>query len=347
MLISICIPQYNRSRHLLAVLDTIRVQDYPKVEVIISDDCSTDDSFRVIPEYIARIGSDCAVKFHYVRHDKNLGYDANLRAALMLATGEYLFILGNDDALPLSSTLSTIAKTLTKMCKPEIVVGNYFPYGHPTEIVRRCTSTGIVGKGPEAALKSYRLFSFVAGILLRRDAFHAHNTDSYDGSVYVQMYLGARIIASGGTLATLDEVVVAKDVTIGGEKANSYLDFLKRENTRIIPQMGGLDQVGRVVCDAILPFVPIAKRADFLVRVYRQLLTFSYAHWLYQYRKDGVYLASVNLALGCSPGRLLRFRKTSWLTRARIWIVYLPVTLLGLLTPVGLLQLIKMRLFHK
>lgn len=347
MLISICIPQYNRARHLLAVLDTIRSQDYPQVEVVISDDCSKDDSATVIPEYIARVELGSAVKFRYIRHDKNLGYDANLRAALGAATGEYLLILGNDDALPQSSTLSSIVKTLEQLGKPEIAVGNYFQYGHPEQVVRRATATTVVGKGPDVALKSYRLFSFVAGILLRRDAFHAHNTDRCDGSVYVQMYLGSRIIASGGTLATMDEAIVSKDVTIGGEKANSYLDFLRRENDRITPRMGGLDEVGRVVCDAILPCVPEARQSDYLVGIYRQLLSYSYANWLYQYRRDGVYLASVNLALGCSPGRLLRFRKTSWAARARIWFVYLPVTLAGLLAPLSLLETIKVRIYRR
>ena len=40
MLISICIPQYNRVKYLLVVLDSIRAQNYSEIEVIISDDCS-------------------------------------------------------------------------------------------------------------------------------------------------------------------------------------------------------------------------------------------------------------------------------------------------------------------
>jgi glycosyltransferase involved in cell wall biosynthesis len=347
MLISVCIPQYNRSSHLLAVLDTIRVQDYSKVEVVISDDCSMDDSARVIPEYIAALEPNSKMKFRYLRHDRNLGYDANLRAALEAATGEYLFILGNDDALPLPSTLSTIVRMLEDLGKPEIAVGNYFQYGQPEQVIRRAASTVVVGKGPDVALKSYRLFSFVSGILLRQDAFRDHNTDQYDGSVYVQMFLGARIIAAGGKLATLNEAIVAKDIAIGSGKANGYIDFLKRDNARITPRMGGLNQVGRVVCDAILPCVPEAKQSHYLVSIYRQLLSYSYANWLYQYRRDGVYLASVNLALGCIPGGLLRLRQTSWLTRFRLWLVYLPVTLAGLLAPLGLLETIKVRIYRR
>lgn len=347
MLISICIPQYNRSRHLLAVLDSIRAQDYPEIEVVISDDCSSDDSATVIPEYISRFSSESQVRFRYLRHDRNLGYDANLRASLAAASGDYLFILGNDDALAQTSTLSMLAQTLEALGKPNIVVGNYHPYNHPEQVVRRATATAVLGTGPDVALKTYRLFSFVAGILLRRDAFHVHNTDQCDGSVYVQMYLGARIVAAGGMLATIDEAIVAKDITIEGEKANSYLDVLKRDNSRITPRMGGLDQVGQVVCDAILPCVDEKDQTNYLVGIYRQLLGYSYAQWLYQYRKDGVFLASVNLALGCTPGRMLRFRQVSWSGYMRIWLVYLPVTLAGLLAPLSLLESVKNHLYRR
>ena len=78
MLISVCIPHYNRSRYLLAVLDSIRVQDHPEVEVIISDDCSTDDSAEVIPKYLASVEGSTQVRFKYMRQPKNLGYDGNL-----------------------------------------------------------------------------------------------------------------------------------------------------------------------------------------------------------------------------------------------------------------------------
>jgi glycosyltransferase involved in cell wall biosynthesis len=344
MLISICIPHYNRSGHLLKVLDTIQRQDHQEFEVIISDDCSDDDSFTVVQEYIANLDLSCSVKFRYIRQKKNLGYDINLRNSLGAASGEYLLILGNDDALPHSTTLSYIANTLEKLGKPEVAVGNYFQYGSQDCIVRRVSATGIAGKGPYVALRSFRLFSFVAGIILRRDAFLEHDTNTCDGSVYAQMYLGARIIASGGTLGTIREAIVAKDVTIGGDKANSYLDFLERDNAKITPRMGGLDQVGRVICDAILPLVPSAKCNYYHVKIYQQLISYSYANWLYQYRLDGVYLASVNLALGCTPGNLLRFRPASLLVHSRVWLVFLPVTLAGLLAPIALLKAIKLRI---
>ncbi len=346
MLISICIPQYNRSRHLFAVLDSICRQDYPDIEVVISDDCSHDDTETAVPAYISRIAPDRGIRFRYIRQRQNLGYDANLRASLTAASGDYLFILGNDDALPAVTTLSDVAKVLGLLKNPDIVVGNYYQANCPDQVIHRVRSTMIVGTGPEVAVRWYRVFSFVGGIIINRSAFLSHNTDQYDGSVYVQMYLGARIIAAGGRLATIDKAIVAKDVMVGGIKANSYADVLKRDNARITPRMGGLDQVGRVVCDAILPHVQAAKKTIFLVSIYRRLLSYSYLYWLVQYRKDGVFRASLNLALGCMPTRLLRFRPVSWWGHVLVWLVYFPVTLAGLTTPLRLVDVVKRRVYR-
>ena len=82
MLISICIPHYNRSKYLLVVLESIRDQDYTTTEVIISDDNSTDDSVYLIPEYIAALEGRTPIKFRFIRQPKNLGYDGNVRASL-------------------------------------------------------------------------------------------------------------------------------------------------------------------------------------------------------------------------------------------------------------------------
>lgn len=345
MLISICIPHYNRAKYLLKVLESIKAQHYRLIEVIISDDCSKDDSATVIPEYISSISSSSHVRFRYLRQKRNIGYDANLRASLAAASGDYLFILGNDDALPKINTLSIVVKILESLGKPDVAFGNYYPFENPNQVVRRALSTAIIGSGPDVARKAYRSFSFVGGIIMRREVFHQHNTDKYDGSIYVQMYLASRIIAAGGTLATIQDAIVEKDIMIGDERANSYIDVLKWNNSSITPKTGGLDQVGRVVCDAILPYVDSPRQSAFLASIYIQLFRYSYAFWLYQYRKDGVFRAAVNLAFGCLPARLLRYRPVGWLTRLRIFLVYVPVTFAGLVLPLRLLDAIKQRLY--
>src|SRR5437763_13060965 len=95
MKISICIPKYNRIDYLLKSLDIIQSQIYSNIEVVISDACSTDSTERDIKALIP------SYKFPivYHRNSVNLGYDANYRKSIELATGDYVIVIGNDDSI--------------------------------------------------------------------------------------------------------------------------------------------------------------------------------------------------------------------------------------------------------
>ena len=341
MLISICIPHYNRSKFLLVVLESITKQDYTNIEVIISDDCSTDVSQYMIPRYIAEQVNKCSVRFRYIRQEQNIGYDKNLRASMAAAEGDYLFILSNDDALPRNDTISNLVTILKQLSFPDVAFANLHPYGRESEVARRAQKTALIGSGPYVALKTFRSFCAVCGLIMKRSAFRKHDTSEYDGSIYVQIYLAARIISSGGTLASISESLVAKDVLVSGEKANSYLDVLACDNSEFMRKTGGLDQVGRVVCDAILPCISASHRWKYILSIYGQILTYSYPYWLYDYRKNGVYRASVNLAMGCFPPNLIKIQGVPLHVHVCLLVLYVVVTISGLLVPVWFLEKIK------
>ena len=51
-LVSIVITNYNREKTIATAIESALVQDYPNLEIIISDNCSTDDSVNIIKKYI-------------------------------------------------------------------------------------------------------------------------------------------------------------------------------------------------------------------------------------------------------------------------------------------------------
>ncbi len=344
MLISICIPQYNRCRTLLAVLETIRKQDHPEIEVIISDDASTDDSEKLIPDYIRAHEKTSAARFRYIRNKKNRGYDANLRAALAAGEGEYLFILGNDDALPKDDTVSRLVSVLKDLDHPEVAFSSMELYGEGNQRVRQFRETKVLGSGPEIAAKNFRYFCPVMGIVMKRSVFKKYDTSEYDGSIYVQIYLVVRAVASGARLACISESLVAKDVHVPGEKINTYEEGLALANDRLRPKTGGLDQVGRVTCEALLPSVPISERGKYIFSVYSQLLLRSYPYWLWDYRKKGVYRAAVNLAWGCFPCRLIKVDRVPLFIHVRLFALYFVITAFCLLAPIKFLEAVKQKL---
>jgi glycosyltransferase involved in cell wall biosynthesis len=90
-LVSICIPTYNSARYLTQCLDSIASQTYQNVEVIISDNASTDDTVAIIGGYVNRYG----YKLHV--NETNKGAAANFNKLIGLAKGEYVAIYHADD----------------------------------------------------------------------------------------------------------------------------------------------------------------------------------------------------------------------------------------------------------
>lgn len=341
MLISICIPHYNRAEYLLKVLDTIKEQTYKNIEVIISDDCSKDDSEIRIPDYIKNVAlSDEQIKFKYTRQEKNLGYDANLRASLEAGTGEYLFILGNDDGLNGSDAIQKLVDHLKQYDYPEVTFCNSMEYGIENSTQYRTNITGVFGKGPEVAIQLFRCFSFVAGIAYKKDSFRKYDTNKHDGSVYFQMYLSTKIISAGGRVSAIKDPFVAAGVKIAEQKANSYMDILKERNKNIHEERGGLDRVFSVTLDGVKEHIKPGEINSYIKKIYSQLYFFTYPFWLYAYRKEGVYKASVNLALGCRPTSLIK-NNLSFINFFHSWFIYLIVTVSGLLLPVSFVDTFK------
>lgn len=93
-ILSICIPTYNRSSCLAELLDSIIAQNVPEIEVIVSDDGSSDDTGEVAQGYGRRIAN-----FTYLRQPINIGVDRNVAAVTAAATGDYLWLVGDDDRL--------------------------------------------------------------------------------------------------------------------------------------------------------------------------------------------------------------------------------------------------------
>lgn len=94
ILLSICIPTYNRSNCLKICLDSIVNQKWfnNNVEIIISDNASTDNTTNTVNRYQEKYNN-----FHYYRNNENLWFDKNLNNAVTKANWRYCLILWDDD----------------------------------------------------------------------------------------------------------------------------------------------------------------------------------------------------------------------------------------------------------
>lgn len=95
-LVSVSIPTYNSAAYIKECLDSVLEQDYPNIEIIVSDDASTDDTVSILLDYQSKHSS---IKLNF--NKTNLGITKNCNVILSLCKGKYIaFFAGDDVMLP-------------------------------------------------------------------------------------------------------------------------------------------------------------------------------------------------------------------------------------------------------
>lgn len=94
--VSVIIPNYNYANYIIERIDSILMQTYPIYELIILDDCSTDNSVEVIEEKIKTIKD---IKVQFIKNETNSGgVFKQWKKGFDAATGDYIWIAEADDS---------------------------------------------------------------------------------------------------------------------------------------------------------------------------------------------------------------------------------------------------------
>jgi glycosyltransferase involved in cell wall biosynthesis len=339
MKISICIPQYNRIDYLLKSLEMIGSQTYQSIEVVVSDDCSTDDTEQKIRQL--QPGYKYPLLYH--RNKQNIGYDANYRKCIELATGDYAIVIGNDDSIYKNDSMEFLAHFLQENNYPEIGFCNFVEDSNPGLVISRANTTGIIGSGYQVALKNYSCFSFVGGLIYKKSAFDQFNTSKHDGSIYAQMYLGCLMIASGCRLFSIERPLVVKDLKGDEKLRKSYRDVIAKTWKNYKRVDGGIPSVIHVLISAFRDAGVLTQ--EIIYKIFRRIYTITYPHWVIDYRSNGAFPEAVGLVSGLKPTRNQNYGLLSSLNRARIFSYYIVYSSLGLTVPVFIYRKMKYKLY--
>lgn len=194
--LSVCIPAYNRAAELPALLDSIVTQEYPHYEIVICEDNSPQRA--AIRDVVARYDRDHPGRIRYVENAETLGYDGNFREMIRRARGDYCFIMGNDD-LVAPGALGIVGAALA--AHPDVGVllrtyGRFFP-DRPDDVytvIRYYQEALLFPPGPDTVVAFYRRLVTMSGLVFHRGAALRHETDRFDGTLFYQQHLGARIL---------------------------------------------------------------------------------------------------------------------------------------------------------
>lgn len=138
-LVSIIMPSYNTAQYITETIQSVINQTYQNWELIIVDDCSTDDTDIVV----GRI-KDPRIK--YIKNEKNSGAAISRNRALRTANGRWVAFLDSDDLWKPEKLERQIRFMLKKKC--------YFSYTNYEEIDSDGNRMNVIVTGPKVITKT-------------------------------------------------------------------------------------------------------------------------------------------------------------------------------------------------
>ncbi len=187
-LLTIAIPTYNRAGCLKELLHLLidQVKDEPRIELMISDNASPDDTPSVVRDFIARGLPAC-----YIRNPENIGADANFLQCFEKARGKYVWLFSDDDLI-VPGGLKKIINYCEAAEYDLIWVSNYsFEDSHQPRLAGATKDVTEI-LDPKAYTKRVHIFfTFISGNIINKDRVSARQApdefSSLVGTNFVQL----------------------------------------------------------------------------------------------------------------------------------------------------------------
>jgi hypothetical protein len=93
---------------------------------------------------------------------------------------------------------------------------------------------------------------------------------------------------------------------------------------------------GRVVADAIEPYLELANREKIIEKIFLQLYLFTYPFWIVEYRRVQSWNYALGVCLGMKPKNVFLDLGLGLVRAARLYSIYLTICAIGLSLPIGL-----------
>jgi glycosyltransferase involved in cell wall biosynthesis len=215
-LLTIAIPTYCRSQYLGLCLEQFLADKAlfsdGRVELLILDNCSPDETPAVVCRY-----QQAGLVLRYIRHQENIGSDANFAQCFNLASGRYVQLLGDDDLyLP-----GMLARLLSDLSEGDYGVVILKSYGYECDFKRE--HPGGAGQRkefvqPDAYLYEVgQLITFISACVINKQVQLEVDARDYCGSNLVQVHLVLlAILRTQSNLYLTDYYLACKRANSGG-----------------------------------------------------------------------------------------------------------------------------------
>lgn len=222
--ISIIIPIYNVAPYIENCLMSVINQSYKNIEIVLVDDCGTDDSMMIVSSFI----SSHSANWVLMVHETNKGLSAARNTGVKNATGEYLYFLDSDDELP-QNAMMIFVEFLQEYGDADFLIGNYIVDGN-----FRFTPlfTPVLLNSRKEIFNAYiqsQWYVMACGKLIKRTFFIKNNLWFIVGRLHEDELFSFRLALTASKMITVEGEVykyIIRDNSITiAKKEKNYIDM--------------------------------------------------------------------------------------------------------------------------
>lgn len=214
--LTIAIPTYNRCDLLRQTLNSVIEQLVEGIEIIVSDNASTDGTEEMVKEYCKK------TNIRYFRNSKNLGMDKNFLNCLKNAEGEYIHLLSDDDIL-LPGAIKKILFLIERE-EPDYINLNSFTYSteeyNPREkkLPRIRLEEDIITSDKKLYIGYLGVYiTYISATIIKRSNYiKINNPEKYIGTYFLHAHLVLDTLKDNKS-----KVIITKDAYLAAKNNNS------------------------------------------------------------------------------------------------------------------------------
>ena len=183
--LSICIATFNRGRFIAETLDSILADLPPEVEVVVLDGASTDETPSVLDRYVQPGRS-----LRYCRESANSGIDRDYDKAVGYASGEYCWLMTDDDLVQ-PGAVGRVLAALDE--RPELLLVNArvmtadFSAVLMDRFLELAEDREYDGGSDQFFAEAARYLTFIGGVVIRRDLWVKRDRAAFFGTAFVHV----------------------------------------------------------------------------------------------------------------------------------------------------------------
>lgn len=266
-LLTLAIPTYKRAGCLKELLDVLapQMEGETRVELLVSDNCSPDDTSAVVQSFLDR-----GLPIRYNRNQTNLGADGNFVRCYEMAAGEYFWVFGDDDII-VPGGLQEVLSHL-ELREFDLLYLHAKPFRNPYAADAADSAfthkLRVFSSAEEFALYAYTNLTFISGNIVRKSSLEALPHVDFRkliGTNLVQLSWILSMLASNPKCASILDRVVANRLDNGGGHGTFHV--FGTTLRQIVEDLLGLEsRVGRAIINrtiqAWFPWVIVLTRRN-------------------------------------------------------------------------------------